>query len=60
MAEELGDNSPKLTYSIVGMAARPAQLETDGTFTFARGTVDQAGRKTTLAKCCLTAGDTGR
>ena len=46
-ADALGLNySPKLTYSTVGMAARPAQLETDGTLTFARGTVDFAPERT--------------
>lgn len=32
--------SPKLAYSTVGLAARIAVLETDGTLTFACGTVD--------------------
>ena len=46
-ADALGLNySPKLTYSTVGMAARPAQLEIDGTLTFARGTVDFAPERT--------------
>ena len=40
-ATALGLNhSPKLTYADVGNAVRPATLETDGTLTFARGTVD--------------------
>jgi hypothetical protein len=42
-AEALGLNfSSKLTYANVGNAARPARLETDGTLTFLRGTVDFA------------------
>jgi len=40
-AAALGLNySPKLTYSDVGNAVRPAQLEPDGSVTFERGTVD--------------------
>ena len=40
-ADALGLNfSPKLAYTTVGRAARIAVLETDGTLTFGRGTVD--------------------
>lgn len=40
-ADALGLNwSPKLAYTTVGLAARIGQLETDGSLTFARGTVD--------------------
>lgn len=40
-ADALGLNwSPKLAYATVGLAARIAQLETDGTLTFNRGRVD--------------------
>ena len=42
-AAALGLNhSPKLAYSTVGNAARVARLETDGSLTFGRGTVDFA------------------
>jgi hypothetical protein len=46
-ADALGLNwSPKLAYGAVGLAARPAQLEKDGTLTFARGRVDFSPERT--------------